>query len=97
MPGITFHGDAATEMQAAAGYYEEQQGGLGATFLAEIEQGLGRIQQFSSLWPIFEAEYRRYLLRRFPFGIIYRVDPEGIIVIAVAHFSREPGYWKDRG
>ena len=49
MPGITFHGDAATEMQAAAAYYEEQQGGLGETFLGEIEQGLGSIQQFSGL------------------------------------------------
>ncbi len=77
--------------------YEEQQGGLGETFLGEIEQGLGRIQQFSSLWPIFESEYRRYLLRRFPFGIIYRLDQEGIIVVAVAHLRREPGFWKNRG
>ena len=88
MPGITFHVDAAAEMQAAARYYEEQQRGLGAAFLAEIEQGLNRIQQFSRLWPIYDAEYRRYLLRRFPFGII---------VVAVAHLHREPGYWKDRG
>ena len=97
MPGITFHVDAAAEMQAAARYYEEQQRGLGAAFLAEIEQGLNRIQQFSRLWPIYDAEYRRYLLRRFPFGIIYRLDTEGIIVVAVAHLHREPGYWKDRG
>ena len=97
MPGITFHVDAAMEMQAAAAYYEERQGGLGATFLAEIEQGLGRIQQFSMLWPIYDAEYRRYLLRRFPFGIIYRLNAEEIIVVAVAHLRREPGYWKNRG
>ena len=96
MPEIAFHADAAEEMQAAAAYYEEQQQGLGETFLNEIEEGLRRIQQFSRLWPIYEGEYRRYLLRRFPFGIIYRVDPEEILVIAVAHLRREPAYWKDR-
>ena len=96
MPGITFHADAAGEMQAAAAYYEAQQTGLGEAFLGEIEQGLLRIEQFSRLWPIYEAEYRRYILRRFPFGIIYRIDSQEILVFAVAHLRREPGYWRIR-
>jgi plasmid stabilization system protein ParE len=95
MPEIAFHADATAEMRAAAGYYEEQQQGLGEEFLDEIEQGLSRVQEFPRLWPIYEADYRRYLLRRFPFGIIYRVDQE-IYVIAVAHLHREPGYWYAR-
>ena len=55
MPGITFHADAAEEMQAATAYYEEQQQGLGETFLDDVQQGLLRIEQFSRLWPIYEA------------------------------------------
>jgi mRNA-degrading endonuclease RelE of RelBE toxin-antitoxin system len=93
---IVFHTDAAEEMQAAAAYYEERVSGLGDEFLDEIEQGLHRIRQFPLLWSIYEGEYRRYLLKRFPYGLIYRLTPDRIFIIAVAHLHREPGYWKTR-
>ena len=83
-------------MQAAAAYYEERVRGLGDEFLDEVEHGLRRIQQFPLLWPVYEGEYRRSLLRRFPYGLIYRVDPPRTFIIAVAHLHRKPGYWKDR-
>jgi toxin ParE1/3/4 len=96
MPAIDFHTDAAEEMQAAAASYAARARGLGDEFLDEIEQGLHRIQQFPRLWSIYEGEYRRYLLQRFPYGLIYRIDPEKIFIIAVAHLHRQPGYWKHR-
>ena len=96
MYAIEFHNDADEEMQAAAVRYEEQARGLGDEFLDEIEQGLARIQQFPLLWSIYEGEYRRYLLQRFPYGIIYRIESETIFIIAVAHLHRKPGYWKSR-
>ena len=96
MHEIEFHKDADEEMKAAAGYYEEQVTGLGDNFLDEMEQGLSRIQQFPLLWPIYEGEYRRYILKRFPYGIIYRIESEKIFIIAVAHLRRKPGYWWDR-
>ena len=96
MPAIVFHTDAAEEMQAAAAYYAARAPGLGDTFLDEIEQGLRRMQQFPRLWPVYEGEYRRYLLQRFPYGLMYRIDPEKIFILAVAHLHRHPGYWKNR-
>lgn len=84
MHAIEFHTDAAEEMQATAAYYEEQVRGLGQEFLDEIEQGLRRIQQFPLLWSIYEGEYQRYLLKRFPYGLIYRIDPERIFIIVTA-------------
>jgi plasmid stabilization system protein ParE len=96
MQEIAFHTDAAEEMQAAAAYYEAQDRGLGDAFLDEIEQGLRRIQQFPRLWTVYEGEYRRFLLKRFPYGLIYRIDEERIFIIAVAHLHRKPGYWRDR-
>ncbi len=96
MQEIEFHKDADEEMKATAGYYEERVTGLGVDFLNEIEQGLNRIRQFPLVWPIYEGEYRRYLLKRFPYGLIYRIDIEKIFITAVAHLRREPGYWKDR-
>ena len=96
MPVIAFHTDAAEEMRAAAAYYEAREQGLGEQFLDEVEEGLQRIQQFPRLWPLYEGEYRRYLLKRFPFGLMYRIDPEQIFIMAVAHLHRRPGYRKSR-
>ncbi len=96
MPDIAFHTNAAEELRAAAAYYEGREGGLGEQFLDEVEQGLQRIQQFPRLWAIYEGDYRRYLLKRFPFGLIYRIDLEQIFIIAVAHLQRRPGYWRSR-
>ena len=93
---IVFHTDATEEMQATAAYYEEQLSGLGDEFLDEIEQGLERIQQFPLLWSIYGEEFRRHLLKRFPYGLMYRLTPDRIFIIAVAHLRRKPGYWKDR-
>ena len=93
MPEIAFHTDAAEEMRAAAASYEGRERGLGDRFLDEVEEGLQRIQQFPQLWPLYEGEYRRYLLKRFPYGLIYRIDPEQIFIMAVAHLHRRPGYW----
>ena len=92
MPAIVLHTDAAEEMQTTAAYYAARAPGLGEAFLDEIEQGLRRIQEFPRLWPVYEGAYRRYLLQRFPYGLIYRIDPEEILILAVAHLHRHPGY-----
>lgn len=96
MPEIAFHTNADEEMRTAAAYYEARERGLGDQFLDDVEEGLQRIQQFPRLWPIYEDDYRRYLLKRFPFSLIYRIDPEQIFLIAVAHLHRRPGYWRSR-
>lgn len=77
-------------------YYEKQEKNLGEEFLNEIEQGLEKIQQFPSLWQLMDKRYRRYLLQKFTFGIVYRIDKEKIFILAIAHFHRKPNYWKIR-
>jgi hypothetical protein len=62
MPEIAFHTNADEEMRTAAAYCEARERGLGDQFLDEVEEGLQRIQQFPRLWPIYEDDYRRYLL-----------------------------------
>jgi len=47
-------------------------------------------------WPSFEHGTRRYLLRRFPFSVVYRIEPTRIVIVAMAHFRRRPGYWRSR-
>ena len=48
------------------------------------------------LGPHFEGTFRRKLLRRFPFQLIYEVTAEEVLLVAVAHLRRRPGYWRDR-
>ena len=83
-------------MIEAALYYQSQASGLGIDFLSVVEHALKFIVESPNTCPILEGELRRRLLRRFPFGILFRVEPGEIVVTAVAHLRRKPGYWKKR-
>lgn len=83
-------------MLEAAKYYESQGSGLGVDYLSEVERSVQAITESPNTWPIIEGELRRRLVRRFPFGILYRIEREEIVVVAVAHLRRKPGYWRER-
>jgi toxin ParE1/3/4 len=93
---VVFLPDAEQEMFQAAVYYESQSSGLGRDYLSEVERSLQAIAASPKTWPIVEGELRRRLVRRYPFGILYRNDPEEIVIVAVAHLRRKPGYWRKR-
>jgi len=65
-------------------------------FLPETEQAMQAIAESPMTWRIIEGKLRRRLIRRFPFGILYHVEPERIVIVAVAHLRRRPGYWRGR-
>jgi len=54
------------------------------------------IERAPSTWPTYDHDTRRFLLRRFPYSVIYRVEPSRIVIVAIAHGRRRPGYWKER-
>ena len=94
---IEFHPAAASEMRAAAAYYQDRVPGLGEEFLAEVERVCSRLSEQQSLGPRLDAEHRRLALKRFPFGLIYRLKSSNVQVVAVAHRRRRPEYWRRRG
>ena len=96
MKPIRFHPDAETEMIQAALWYEMQQVDLGKRFLAAIQDCLNKIEINPLLYPAIEGESRRCLIRTFPFGVIFRIKPDMIIVEAIMHLHRNPDYWKSR-
>jgi plasmid stabilization system protein ParE len=96
MKPVVFLPEAEQEMLEAARYYESQASCLGADFLSEIERAVVSITESPMMWPIIKDELRRRLVRRFPFGILYRIDPDEIIIVAIAHLRRKPGYWRGR-
>ena len=88
-------------MESAALWYEVRQKGLGRDFMAELEKSFTLISESPTTWPFWPSlphtlGIRRFMLSRFPYGVAYEATDTEIVVYAVAHLARRPGYWKDR-
>jgi plasmid stabilization system protein ParE len=93
---VSFHPEAKEEFFEAINYYEECQEGLGLEFAKEIYSTIQRIIHFPEAWSKMSENTRRCLVNRFPYGVIYSITEEEIIILAVMQLNREPGYWKER-
>jgi len=87
---------AEQEMFAAARFYEMQASGLGQDFLDKIELALRELVTTPERWPIVQDDTRRHLIKRFPYSLLYRVDPNEVVILAVMHQKRHPSYWLSR-
>jgi plasmid stabilization system protein ParE len=87
---------AQAELDEAFSWYEEQAVGLGYEFLDEFDRSIRILSSFPKAFEQIGEGVRRCLLNRFPYGVIYGVANEEIVVIAVAHLRRKPRYWIDR-
>ena len=85
--------EARREVVEAFEWYLERSPQAAAAFLHELDHALTIIGEAPDIWPQYERETRRYVLRKFPFSVIYRVVDTTVQVVAVAHQSRKPGYW----
>lgn len=83
-------------MIAAAKYYESQQEALGGRFLAHAQDAINRIVLHPRLYPVVDLDVRRCLLRTFPFGVLFRIRKDQLVIVAVMHLTRDPDYWKSR-
>ncbi len=92
----SFHPKAREELLEAISYFEECRSGLGLEFSMEVFSAVQRIIHFPSAWSKFSENTRRCLTNRFPFGIIYQIAGEEVVIVAVMQLNREPGYWKKR-
>lgn len=93
---IRFLKPAQLEVDDAVAWYDSQLPGLATQFLDELDKAVRRIVTYPSSCEEMEPELRRCLLSRFPYGLIYGIDDETVIVVAVAHLHRKPRYWADR-
>ncbi|PSF04534.1 hypothetical protein C7H09_19320 [Marinobacter fuscus] len=93
--------EASQEAIEAAAWYEHEQRGLGSEFFAAVDAAIDVIEEnLLPLSPLPEEASdtgaRRLILERFPYDIVAIELPEEAIVIAIAHHSRKPGYWRKR-
>ncbi|MBI5604844.1 MAG: type II toxin-antitoxin system RelE/ParE family toxin [Deltaproteobacteria bacterium] len=94
--GVNFHEDAYTEMVDASKYYEERASGLGMSFLDSVEEAVDQVMANPESYILVSDEVRQKLLRRFPYSVLYVIEPDNLRIIAIAHQKRRPGYWHYR-
>ena len=84
---------AETDLDEAFSYYEKRRPGLRDDLLYEFRRGIEKMLQFPGAWQRLDSTYRQYRLHRFPYGIVYRVDPtqEQIMVVAISHLEPPTG------
>lgn len=88
--------EARREFLAEVAYYDKAQPDLGARFASAVEEAAARALAFPLAGTPAIAGTRRVILKDFPFSIFYRPEGDGIIIFAVSHQARRPGYWGNR-
>ena len=96
MKVVEFHPGAAAEAVEAQLWYELKRPGLGETFASAVEGAVQVISELPGVGPQDETGVQRYVLARFPYVIAYVVLNDVVVVLAVAHTRRRPGYWHHR-
>ena len=93
---VIFDPDARAEFLGSVQYYESCQKGLGKRFSNAIESAVKNICESPLLFRTLKPPFRRYLLLKFPYSIIYSIEKKHIYILALAHNKRKPGYWYKR-
>jgi len=97
MAEVKLDPEAQREYSKAVRWYQQRSASAARRFAAEVDRALTDIAAQPDRFGWYDNEFREVGLRRYPYSLIYRVDSGGdALVVAVAHTSREPGYWEDR-
>ena len=95
MKRFRFTSSALRELSEAILYYEQRENGLGTAFLDEVEATLERILLNPAAWHQLSSRTRRCRTHRFPFGLIYQILTDEILVTSVMDLRRDPARWED--
>lgn len=93
---VVFTPEADEDVLAAYGWYEEREPGLGEEFLRCLEACLDFIRRHPHAHRVAVDEFRRALIRRFPYELFYEPTDDAIIIYAVFHCSQDPTKWRQR-
>ena len=91
-----FHPAALEEYHQAALWYAQREPELAIKFVTSVENAIARIIETPTRWRVVDEDVCRCLTRIFPFGILYTIEDDFVLIVAIMHFSRVPGYWKSR-
>lgn len=87
---------AEQELDDAFAYYQQQAEGLGERFIYDFSSSAERIRSFPKAYPTYTKQSRKCMFKTFPYSIIYRLYPDLIFIVAVAHHKKDPKYLVNR-
>lgn len=93
---VKFLAPAQAELAEAVAHYDSQEEGLASQFAEEVKRTIQRILQCPEAWSPISKRTRRCRTNKFPYGIIYQIRGEVVLIVAVMHLHREPRTWKSR-
>jgi plasmid stabilization system protein ParE len=93
---IRFLTIAEMEVDEAVSWYQEQSEDESLAFLNEIDHAIRIVRAYPLIATEIEPDIHSFCLHRFPYSLIYGVDNDELVVIAIAHHRRAPHYWADR-
>ena len=97
MANVAIHPSARKEYIEAADWYRQRSQAAADQFVSQVETVLAQVGGNPARFGWYDDDFREAVLRRYPYSIVYWVDASGdVLVVAVAHASREPGYWHGR-
>jgi plasmid stabilization system protein ParE len=87
---------ARKELEEGIFFYELHQIGLGKRFKSEVRNTINRIKKFPNTWPVERREVRKCFVHKFPYKVLYSIQKQIIVILAIAHQHRKPDYWINR-
>lgn len=93
---VKLHPDARAELRAARTWYNERSPLSAIAFAQTVQNAISRITEAPSTFPLADHGTRKFVLQRFPFNIFYLPRQTELVIVAVAHQKRRPGYWSSR-
>lgn len=93
---MEFLPEAEQEFREAAQYYEKVAPGIGMTFITKVHTAISFIKQNPFASEEIDSGIRKKVISRFPYNILYSIEAGIIIIIAIAHQKRRPGFWQSR-
>lgn len=93
---LRFSDEAADDVAEAYAWYQRQRVGLGEEFLTCVEAATQRLSRHPEACPKVYRDFRRAIVRRFPYSVFYEIVGQQIMVYAVFHAARDPRKWRQR-
>jgi len=93
---IEFFPETKAELDDAVDYYELQLTGLWSTFKSVARSTVKRVATFPTAWREIKPNIRRCIMHKFPYNVLYSIEENSILIIAIAHHHRHPNYWVGR-
>jgi plasmid stabilization system protein ParE len=96
--GVRISGPASDEFTEAVRWYETRRPGLGAALYGAVNATIEGIERQPEIGTAayLDPQTRRMLVVRFPYQVVYHLHRDEIVIVAIAHLKRRPGYWKHR-